>query len=94
MIENCLRHKIIRDFLKHYTENRWKDLEPQFSDSPPPVGEYPQSTRETQCRFLFLLSNQIHPVLPAAGSAAPPCRSALLPVYLPRCTNSRYRKNI
>ena len=26
MIENCLRHKIIRDFLKHYKENRWKEL--------------------------------------------------------------------
>ena len=30
MIENCLRHKIIRDFLKHYTENRWKDLIPSL----------------------------------------------------------------
>ena len=28
MIENCLRHKIIRDFLKLYTENKWKDLIP------------------------------------------------------------------
>ena len=30
MLENCLRHKIIRDFLKHYTENRWKDLIPSL----------------------------------------------------------------
>jgi hypothetical protein len=30
MIENCLRHKIIRDFLKNYTENRWKDLIPSL----------------------------------------------------------------
>ena len=30
MIENCLRHKIIRDFLSHYTENRWKDLIPSL----------------------------------------------------------------
>ena len=30
MIENCLRHKIIRDFLKHYTENRWKELIPSL----------------------------------------------------------------
>ena len=30
MIENCLRHKIIRDFLKHYTENKWKDLIPSL----------------------------------------------------------------
>ena len=30
MIENCLRHKIIRDFLKHYTEKRWKDLIPSL----------------------------------------------------------------
>ena len=30
MIENCLRHKIIRDFLKLYTENRWKDLIPSL----------------------------------------------------------------
>ena len=30
MIENCLRHKIIRDFLRNYTENRWKDLIPSL----------------------------------------------------------------
>ena len=30
MIENCLRHKIIRDFLRQYTENRWKDLIPSL----------------------------------------------------------------
>ena len=30
MIENCLRHKIIRDFLRLYTENRWKDLIPSL----------------------------------------------------------------
>ena len=30
MIENCLRHKIIRDFLRHYTENRWKELIPSL----------------------------------------------------------------
>ena len=30
MIENCLRHKIIRDFLRHYTENSWKELIPSL----------------------------------------------------------------
>ena len=30
MIQNCLRHKIIRDFLKHYTEKSWKDLIPSL----------------------------------------------------------------
>ena len=28
MIENCLSHKIIRDFLKNHNENKWKDLIP------------------------------------------------------------------
>ena len=28
MIENCLRHKIIRDFLKHYNEKSWKEIIP------------------------------------------------------------------
>ena len=30
MLENCLRHKIIRDFLKNYTEKRWKDIIPSL----------------------------------------------------------------
>jgi len=30
MLENCLRHKIIRDFLKQYTEKRWKDIIPSL----------------------------------------------------------------
>ena len=30
MLESCLRHKIIRDFLKHYTEKRWKDIIPSL----------------------------------------------------------------
>ena len=30
MLENCLRHKIIRDFLKNYSEKRWKDLIPSL----------------------------------------------------------------
>ena len=28
MIESCLNHKIIRDFLKNHQENKWKDLIP------------------------------------------------------------------
>ena len=28
MIENCLSRKIIRDFLKNHSENKWKDLIP------------------------------------------------------------------
>ena len=28
MIENCLSHKIVRDFLKNHPENKWKDLIP------------------------------------------------------------------
>ena len=30
MLENCLRHKLIRDFLKNYTEKRWKDIIPSL----------------------------------------------------------------
>ena len=28
MLESCLSHKIIRDFLKNHAENKWKDLIP------------------------------------------------------------------
>ena len=28
MLESCLSHKIIRDFLKNHSENKWKDLIP------------------------------------------------------------------
>ena len=28
MLESCLSHKIIRDFLKNHTENKWKDIIP------------------------------------------------------------------
>ena len=28
MLESCLSHKIIRDFLKNHSENKWKDIIP------------------------------------------------------------------